>query len=264
MTNNIINYDTGETELHEKKVFHAHIDSSLFKKIIKIARAVRDTARLFVTPDGIEINAVDKAMNAMVNINVKKSSFKKYKSSTFQIGLDLDRIKKILDITKTSDSIEIIFHQKENRLIIKTDEMKAQLGIVDIGDIPVVNIEILSSSGHVVVPVAQIKRGISLIEVISEYVKLGIDREKFQMSAEEDVNAVEFLLEKQVLVELESEQYHENFFYIDILGKIIQGLDSDSLMRISFGNDNPLRIDYDLNDDRSCLKFFLTQMIQPD
>lgn len=251
-----------EAKVHGKKIFQAKINPILFKIIIKIAALLTDTAQLIISPHGIEIVAVNDAMTASAKLNVKEDVFEEYKATEFRIGLDLDRIRKILEIAKGIESIDIKFNQNSNQLTIAIDELKVRMGIIDLKHTPQANPAILSEYGYTVFKVDKLKRSLILSTDISESVVLGMDRNKFEVRTEKDVNAVELRMKKEDLFELESKAYYENLYESSILRDLMQCLSSESAIAIRFGDDTPLQIDYDFSYEGARFRFFLLPMIE--
>ena len=198
----------------------------------------------------------------MANINIGKSVFEKYNATTFELGLDLDRIRKIIDLAKANELVDIQFIQEKNQLVVAIGELKALMGIVDFRDIPDLNPEIMKISGKVTLKVNQLKRGLIVSDDIAEDVVLGIDRNKFELRAEKDANAVELRLTKPDLFELESEIYHESAYSSKSLKDLFHCLEDESLVQICFGNETPLQIDYDFPYPGSHLTYFLCPRIE--
>lgn len=260
---NISKIETGKT-INKKsdRTLHAKINSKLFKNIIKIAALLSDTAKLLISPRGIEIIAVNDAMTAIAKLNIDEDVFEEYKATEFRIGLDLERIRKILDIAKTSELIDIRFNQNKNQLTIAIDELMTRMGIIDLKHNPEVNPAILNECGYAVFKVDKLKRSLILSTDISESVLLGMDRDKFEVRTEQDVNAVELRMKSEDLAELESKAYYENFYQCSILRDLMLCFPSGSLIAFRFGDNTPLQIDYGFNHQGTHLKFFLIPRIE--
>ena len=229
---------------------------------MRIIGLLTDTAKLYITPKDISIKAIDKAKVALANINIGKSVFDKYNATTFELGLDLDRIRKIIDLAKANELVDIQFFQERNQLVVTIGELKALMGIVDFRDIPDSKPEIIEESGKVILKADQLKRGLIVSDDIAEDVVLGIDRNKFLLKAEKDANAVELRLIKSDLLELESEVYHESGFSCKYLKDLFQCLNDESVVQICFGSETLLRIDYDFPYPGSHLTYFLCPRIE--
>lgn len=244
------------------KIFKAKISAVPLKNYVKIARLLTDTAKLSITPDGIEIKAIDKAMVSLVNIHLKKSAFDTYKATTFELGLDLDRIKKIADLAKPNEMVDLKFISKMNQLVVAMDELKIRMGIVDFRDIPTIKPTTMQKSGKAIFKLDKMKRGIIASNDITDSIFLGINRNKLELRAEKDVNAVQLRLKKSETCELDSEIYHENQYSCSYLNDIIHCLENESQIQLRFGEDTPLKIDYDFPDD-SHMMYILCPRIEP-
>ncbi len=258
----IANTNSTETEVYGKKVFRAKINSKLFKNIIEIASLLSDTPQLIISPRGIEIFAINDARTAIAKLNIKDDVFEEYKSTDFRIGMDLKRVKKILEIAKSNELIDIKFDQNRNQLTIAIDELKTWMGIIDLKHNPKVNPAILNECGYALFKVDNLRRSLILSTDISESVLLGIDRTKFKVRTEQDVNAVELRMKREDLFELESDAYYENFYQSSILRDLMRCFPSESSIAIRFGDKTPLQIDYDFDHEGTHLTFFLLPRIE--
>lgn len=231
------------------------------KKMINLANLLSNIATLHITTSGLTISAMDQYQIAMAKLMVQKTSFETYDATRFKLGLDIDRMKKIVDLAKSNEIIDVQY--KQNQLVVSIEEIKTKMGVIDLFNIPDVNSVILNNSGHALLKSDKLRRALIASNGISENVLLGIDREKLELRAKKDVNSVKLRLKKEELIELESKQYHESRYPIKHLENLFQYLPNDAIVQISFGDQTPLQIVHDFDNGMGHMIYNLVSFIEP-
>lgn len=98
------------------------IEQKRLKAFYDILRALVPEVRLMITPDGWNTLAVDTANVAMVSVNLPKDQFAAYQDETkSEIGLDLGKLKNMLEAMKDPESRITIERVKDTQRIKATD-----------------------------------------------------------------------------------------------------------------------------------------------
>ena len=100
-------------------MFHAKIKSETLKGIVDVVSTLVDEAKFNIDPEGLEIKAVDPAHVAMVDMRVEKTAFEEFSADDMELGIDLDKIKEVLKLSRGGDILEIDQNDEKNRLIIR-------------------------------------------------------------------------------------------------------------------------------------------------
>ncbi len=236
-------------EKEKNKTLFAQISSVLLKTVVRIIGGLQtDTAKLCITPTAINIIAMDEAMAAMMFLTLGKSNFEKFEATDFEICIDLKRLKEIVNLIRTDDLIIIKFDYKNNKLIINLDNLETRMGILDHNEMLKAQTSFLDQSGHIVLHVDELKRGIAAAEYVADSVFLSIDPEKFELKAENNANSAHLTLLKKDLIEHESNAIHKNTFATNCLSNIINVLNGENRIRLRFGNKTHLQLDYDFSE----------------
>jgi len=233
----------------KNKTLYAQISSALLKTVVRIIGGLQtDTAKLCVTPTGINIVAMDEAMVATMFLTLGYSIFEKFEAAEFEICIDLKRLKEIVNLVRTDDLITIKFDYKNNQLIINLDNLETRMGILDLNEMLNAQTSFLNLSGHIVLHIDELKRGIAAAEYVADSVFFSIDPEKFELKAENSANSAHLTLLKKDLIEHESNAIHKNTFATNYLSNIINVLNSENHIRLRFGNETHLQLDYDFSE----------------
>ncbi|MCA1820004.1 MAG: DNA polymerase sliding clamp, partial [Halobacteriales archaeon] len=71
-------------------MFKAKVKSEVLVTILNAVSTLVDEAKIHVTPEGLNLKAVDPAHVAMVDLSIGKKAFVEYKGSDMDMGVDLD------------------------------------------------------------------------------------------------------------------------------------------------------------------------------
>ena len=247
----------------EFKTFLAQIHPALLKTVVKILGGIMtDIANLHITSKGITITAIDMANVAMIRIQLEKTVFEKFEATEFEICIDMERLKKIVNLVEADDSITMKFDSRDNQFIINLDNLETRMGLVDLNETLTAPPTILNSSGHIVLHVNDIKRSITAAENITDTVILSIDPEKFEIKAEKNMDLVHLTLSKENLIEHNSETHHKNSYSTNYLSNIISCLNGENCIRLRFGNETQLQLDYNFSESGGHLIYVLLPRLE--
>ena len=258
-TEGIWRHDKMKIENEKNKTLYIQISSALLRTVVRIIGGLKaETAKLCITPTRINIIAFDNAMVAMMFLTLEQSIFEKFQAAQFEIDVDLNRLKEIVNLARTDDLITIKFDYKNNQLVINLGNLETRMGILDFNEGLNAPPSLLNQSGQIVLHVDELKRGIAAAEFVAESVSLSIDPEKFELKAEDNANSAHLTLSKKDLVEHESNAIHKNTFSTYHLSNIINVLNGEYCIRLCFGNGTHLQLDYDFSE-----KGHLTYVLMP-
>jgi proliferating cell nuclear antigen len=246
----------------ESITFHAKISPSSLKEVVKILGGIMtDTVNLRNIPNGITITAMDRVSIAILSLKLNKVIFDKFDAADLNICIDMERLKKIVNLSTADDSITMRFDSKENQFDINLGDLKTSMGLVD-DERSIAPPAILNSSGHIVLRVNNIRRSIIAAESFSDIVTLSMDSEKFELKAEKNMDLVHLNLSKDKLIEHHTEVYHKNSYLTNYLSSIISCLNGENYIRLCFGNGTQLQLDYDFLEGGGHLTYVLLPRLE--
>ncbi len=86
-------------------MFKAEIKAEILKSVVYNASTITDEVKLVVTSNGISIRAVDIGHIAMVDIDISSAAFTVFEADDCQIGFDLEKLKTVLKLADSMDSV---------------------------------------------------------------------------------------------------------------------------------------------------------------
>ena len=266
--------DKKETKTTDEKTADKKRERPLFKATVKadVLKAVNDVisplvkeAKFDITSKGISIRVVDPAHVAMAEVKVKEDAFENYKANEeMELGIDINKLSGILKLAGSDDTISLEYDSRKNRLVVTIGNLVRRMGLIDTAGMPDSKIPILDLPAKTVVNAGEIQRGIRASEMVSDHLALTVDKDTFEINAEGDTDTVNLTLPKDMLIELNSPEKYKSLFSIDYLSNMIKPVKSEDPITILVGNDNPMKVDFDLADKKGHVTYLLAPRVESE
>ncbi len=235
---------------------------------ISVISELVNEVQLKIDKEKIEIAAIDPANAAMLVFKLLNSAFTDYTiEKPVTIALSLDSLKAVLRRAKPSDVLKMELDKDKNRLKIQIKGESTRtfnLALIDIEE-KQQKIPDLKFSAKVETPTAIFEEAISDMDVVGESVAFCIDKNKFIMEAESNLNdaRAEIDSDKETTVNCNSTDAVKSKYSLEYLKKIVKGGKLSKKVTIQFGNEYPLKISYTVKDKLS-LETILAPRVQTD
>lgn len=247
-------------------MFKAELDDiKPFKDSLQAISNLITEGEFKIDSNGFKLKAADPAMVSLVDFKLLKDSFSSFEvEEETSIGLNLEKMYSILRRAKSSD--KLIFELKEESKFI----MKITDGSTRTFSLPVLNIDEeapetnqLSFDVEADFNSSTLSRAVGDVAIIGESVTFEADGDAITMKAEGDNTDAEFRIEKgsEGLLELKAEGKAKSMFSMDYLKKMIKAEKLSDTVKISLGNDFPMRLDFKVPDKLE-LGFILAPRIE--
>ena len=242
-------------------------EPSYLKESISIISDLVNEARFKITPNAIELVAMDPANVAMVVFKLLSSCFTEYdvKKDT-EIAINLSNLKQVLRRISPRDMLTLEL-DADNRLKIELKSNTTRtfnLPIIELEEkeqkVPdlkfPVTIKTLSSV---------LNEAIADVDVVGESVSLIAEPKKFTLNAEGDLNQakIEIKEDEYTKVATNSDEKIKAKYSIEYLKKMINGSKISDEVVIQFNKDYPLKLDYKTV-DKVMLSFILAPRVEND
>ena len=112
-------------------MFQAKVKSETLKGIVDVVSTLVDEAKFNVNPKGLTLKAVDPAHVAMVDMKIEKSAFEEFEADDTELGVDLDKIKEVLRLSRAGDIISLSQDEDKNRLVVSVGNVTRRMNLVD-------------------------------------------------------------------------------------------------------------------------------------
>ena len=245
-------------------MFNAKVKSDIIKGIIDVTSPLVNEAKFNITSKGLSLRAVDPAHVAMVDLEIKNTAFEEYKADDMELGIDLDKLSGIMRLASSGDIVSLEYDEKSNRLIVRIGNLVRRMGLIDTAGMPDSKVPNLDLPAQAIVKASELSKGVRASEAVSDHLALSVDKDAFELFAEGDTDTVNLKLPKDLLIKLNSPGKFKSLFSIDYFSNMIKPVKSEDPITISIGNDNPIRVDFDIADKNGHVTYLLAPRIESD
>ena len=242
-------------------------EPSYLKDSISIISELVNEARFKITPDAIELVAMDPANVAMVIFKLFSSCFTEYdvKSET-EIAINLNNLKQILRRAKPSDmlSLEVT---PENKLQIKLKSKTTRtfsIPIIELDEreqkIPDLNFPI-----SIQMQSSILNDAIEDVDIVAESVTFAAEKDKLVVAAEGDLSKanIEINADDDTKITADTSDKVKSKYSIEYLKKMMAGSKLSDTVVMHFNKDYPLKMEYKVV-DKILLAFILAPRVEND
>ena len=234
------------------------------KESISIISELVNEARLKITPNAIELVAMDPANVAMVVFKLLSSAFVEYEIKTpVEIAINLNNLKAVLRRAKDRDMVSLELADNKLKIKFKSNTTRTfSLPIIEIDEkeqkVPELNfpVSITIDSGIV-------SDSIDDADIVGESVTFMAEPKKFTILAEGDLNKAQIEIAEDAQTEIKAEANVKAKYSVEYLKKMVQGGKLADKVIVQFNKDYPLKLSY-VSVDRVSLSFILAPRVEND
>lgn len=245
-------------------MFQAKVKSEILKGIVDVVSTLVDEAKFNIDSKGMTLKAVDPAHVAMIDMKIEKSAFEEFAADETELGIDLDKIKEVLRLSRSGDVISLEQDEEKNRLVINVGNVTRRMNLVDTTGMSDPKVPNLNLPAKVAVASEELQKGIKAAESISDHIALTAQPEGFEMVSEGDTDSVSLKLSKDQLVSLECKESVRSLFPLDYFSNMIRAIPVGTVVTMSVGNDYPVKLEFSIADGRGAVNYLLAPRIESD
>ncbi len=245
-------------------MFQAKVKSETLKGIVDVVSTLVDEAKFNVNAKGVSLKAVDPAHVAMVDLKIDKSAFEEFAADDTELGIDLDKIKEVLRLSRAGDIITLSQDEDKNRLVINVGNVTRRMNLVDTTGMSDPKVPNISLPAKVAVNSEELQKGIKAAESISDHIALIVTAEGFEMISEGDTDSASLKLTKDMVVSLECKENVRSLFPLDYFSNMIRAIPSGTVVSMSIGNDYPVKLEFAIADGKGTVDYLLAPRIESD
>lgn len=245
-------------------MFNAKVKSEVLKGIIDVTSPLVNEVKFNITSKGISLRAVDPAHVAMVDLEVKSKAFEEFKADEMELGIDMDKLGSIMRLSSSGDMVSLNYDQESNRLIVSIGNLVRRMGLIDTAGMPDPKMPTLNLPGKVVIKASELTQGVRASEAVSDHLALTVNKDNFELFAEGDTDTVNLKLPKDLLVGLTAPNKCRSLFSIDYFSNMIKPVKGDDPVMIQLGNDNPIKVEFDIADNKGHVTYLLAPRIESE
>lgn len=246
-------------------------DAKLMSNISSIISSIVAESSINIAEDGIRIKAFDATRISMIDFFMKKEAFQKYDvKETTIVGLSLETLNTILKTAKANEQLKMSLNDATKRFVIefqgKNQQRKFALSLIDIpdeGNIPdSIHIDF---DTNFEVKASFIQQVLKDAEMVSDYLKIRAKEDGIFFGAESDTKEMDTFIEpaseEMITAAFQVTGESEAMYSLDFLSNFLKGIRSSDDVKISFNQEQPIRLIYEI-EDKGHLIYFVAPRIE--
>lgn len=245
-------------------MFNAKVKSEVLKGIIDVTSPLVNEVKFNITSKGLSLRAVDPAHVAMVDLQINDKAFEEYKATDMELGIDMDKLGGIMRLSSSDDMVSLEYEEDSNRLIIKIGNLVRRMGLIDTAGMPDPKMPNLNLPAKVVLKASELNQGVRASEAVSDHLALTVNKDNFELYAEGDTDTVNLKLPKDLVIDINTSSKCKSLFSIDYFSNMIKPVRGEDPITIMIGNDNPIKVEFDIADKKGHVIYLLAPRIESE
>jgi len=254
-------------------MFKAKIkDARVVKGIFEAVSAIISETLLKVDPaKGISLTAMDLSHICLVSLDLRKEDMDEFEADEpLEIGINLEDLVKIIKRSSAEDEITFSHNPNEKKLIIQMKPETAKkartftISMIDI-DGEEINMEALENmvfDNHCTLDLSFLDEAIKDAEIFAEVLQVKAG-ESLVFSTNGNIGDMEYVLEKEELVDVDFSGDSTGIFAINFLKKVLKISTVAERIRMGLKSESPLKMCFDIINSSRIL-YFLAQRVEED
>lgn len=239
-------------------------DPKYLKESVSIISELVTEGTFKITPDNIELIAMDPANVAMVVFKLMGSTFSEYDVKKPELlGINLNNLKQVLRRVKANDSLTLEVEESKLKITLKgTSTRTFHLPLIDVEE-KEQKVPDLKFGATITTDSEILNEAIEDADIVGESVSFMADSKHFVVSATGDLNKANIDISGGDGTKITATEKVKSKYSIEYLKKMIQGNKLSNKVKIEFAKDYPLKLDY-VEKNKVQLSFILAPRVDND
>ncbi len=242
-------------------MFKLRIKMENLRELVEVVSTLVSEVKLSISKDGLEAKAVDPSHVAMLVLKLQKGIFEEFTGEPTEIGVDVEKLKEVLRLSKPGDVLELQFDGK--RLVANVGRLTRQMAVVDPAGITDPKVPNVNPPASVTVKTEEMRQGIRGSESFTDHVTLSLEPEAFTMHSEGDTDRLDLRLPKESLTRLDVKEPVKSMYPLDFFSAMVKSIASEDAT-LFVGNEYPLKIEFAMGAGRGEGRYLLAPRVEED
>jgi proliferating cell nuclear antigen len=237
--------------MEEASLFRMKIsDAKTFKNVLTAISAIVDEATFNIGPDGIKLRAMDPSRVAMVDFEMKKTSFDEYEAAgESKVCINLSELLKLLKRAGKDDVVEISLDEESRRFMITMRGRYTRtfnMPTLEVGEEEVPEPRI-TFNVKATLTTSDLQDVLKDAALVSDNVRIEADEDNLVMVAKGDIAGAKIEIKKgsDALISMEAKEPSKATFSLSYLSEIVDAASGTSdIVTLEFSTDMPIRLDF--------------------
>jgi len=245
-------------------MFKARIRMEVLRELVEVISTLVSEVKLSVSKDGIDVKAVDPSHVAMLVLRLNKGAFEEFTGEPTEIGIDVEKLKEVLRLSKPGDILDLQYDGGKNRLVLHVGKVTRHMAVVDPAGITDPKVPNVTPPGIAIVRMEELRQGIRGSESISDHVTITLEPESFTMHSEGETDRVDLTVGKDGLKRLEVKETVRSMYPLDFFSNMMKSITSSEEVTLHVGNEYPLKIEFQIASGKGEGRFLLAPRVEED
>ena len=251
-------------------MFKARIRTEVLRELVEVVSTLVSEVKLSVSKDGVEVKAVDPSHVAMLVLKLEGNVFEEFTGEPTQIGVDMEKLKDVLRLSKPGEVIDLQYDGGKSRLVVKVGRVTRHMAIIDPAGMAEPKVPNVNPPTLAVVRMDEIRQGIRGSESVSDHVTIQVDPEHFAMYSEGETDRVDLALALPVgkegsgLSRLEAKESVKSMYPLYFFSAMMKSITSAEEVTLHVGNEYPLKIEFAVAGGKGSGRFLLAPRVEED
>jgi proliferating cell nuclear antigen len=243
-------------------MFKLRIKMENLREVVEVVSTLVSEVKLSISKEGLEAKAVDPSHVAMLVLNLHKPVFEEFTGEPTELGVDVEKLKEVLRLSKPGDIIDFQFDGK-NRLVASLGRVTRQMAVVDPAGITDPKVPNVSPPASVTVKTEDLRQGIRGSESFTDHVTLTLDPEAFTMHSEGETDRLDLRIPKENLPKLEVKEAVKSMYPLDFFSAMVKSIAAEDTT-LHVGNEYPLKVEFAMGGGRGEGRYLLAPRVEED
>jgi len=239
-------------------------EPTYLKESISIISDLVNEARFKITPDAIELVAMDPANVAMVIFKLLSSSFTEYDVKDEQeVAINLGNLKQILRRAGANDMLTLELEENKLKIQLKGQSVRTfSLPLIEIEE-KEQKVPDLKFPVTITIAASILNNAIEDVDVVAESVTFEAEPKKFVISAQGDLSQakIEMKDDNDTKIKVDGSAKVKAKYSVEYLKKMMNGSKLADSVTVQFNKDYPLKLEYKAV-DKLMLSFILAPRVE--
>ncbi len=245
-------------------MFRARVRMEVLRELVGVVSTLVPEVKIVVTPEGLEAKAVDPSHVAMLVVRLKKQAFEEFNGEPTEIGLDLEKVREVLQLARPGEVLDLSYDAPKSRLIVSVGKLSRSMSVVDPQGMSDPKVPSVNPTAKVSLRIEDLRQGIRGSESISDHVSLSLDPEGFALHSEGENDRVDLRLPKESLLNLETTEPTRSMYPLDFFSNMVKSIVTADTVNLALGNQYPLKLDFTLASGNGDGEFLLAPRVEED
>lgn len=225
-------------------------DTKTFKSVLNAISTIVDEASFTIGPDGIKLRAMDPSRVAMVDFEMRRTSFDEYEATEeSKICVNLSELLKLLKRSSKDDTVELSLDEETGQFLVRIMGRYTRtftMPVLEASEEEVPEPKI-TFNAKITLTTDDLYETLEDAALVSDNVRIETDGENLVMNAKGEVAGAKIEIKKgsEALISVEAKEPSKATFSLSYLTDIVKAAsDTSDMVTMEFSTDMPIRLDF--------------------